>query len=351
MAGLSLERAYRSLKTGEIAPVWYLTGDEDVLKRELETAIVDAVLDPASRDFNLDIRSAGDLDGEALHSLIETPPMLAERRVVAIRGLEQWRRNAKIWKVLHAYLEQPSPTTVLVLTHGAGQAPDRKIAGRSVHVDAGRLEPDHLRRWVARQAGRAGLTLEDDAAAHLIDAVGGDLATLGMEIEKLAVAAPAGEPVSAARVADFVGVRRGETLHDWVDAAVRRDVARAVALLDPVLAQSGVSAVQVVMALGTALAGVRLARALLDGRTAPGRVQRRVKEHIQRARPPKLRNWNLEAETWTRAAERWHADEVDGALAAAYEADRELKSSTVSDERGILTTMLLRFAAADEAAA
>lgn len=365
MADSSLQAVYRALKAGDLAPVYYVTGDEDMLKDDLIAAIADAALDPAARDFNFDNRSAGDLDGEALHTLIETPPMLADRRVVVVRGLEQWRRNAKVWAVLEAYLPNPSPTTVLILTHRTGKAPsggrekeEKPHAPVSAHartVTAAGLAPDQVHRWVVKRAQRAGLTLDDDAAAHLVQAVRGDLASLAMEIEKLAAAAPTGGAVTTDDVAALVGVRRGETLHDWVDAALAREVPRAVELVDVVLAHPGVSAVQMVFTLGTALIGARTARALLDGTRGSRGVEGRVFEVLRQARPaPHLlrsRNWKAEAARWTTAAAHWTASELDGALTAAHDADKALKSTTVSDERGILTTMLLGFAPPDRAAA
>lgn len=351
MAGSPLERAYRSLKAGEIAPAYYLTGDEDVLKDDLVAAIVDAVVEPSARDFNLDVRSAADLDGETLHALVETPPMLVDRRAVVIRGLDQWRKNAKVWEVLRAFLDHPSPTTVLVLTQAAGQKPDAAVSKRCEHVEVAPLKPDQVRRWVTKRAQRAGLTLDESAAGHLVEAVGGELATLAMEIEKLGAAAPADGRIDVALVADLVGVRRGETIHDWVDAAVARDVARATGLVEPVLAQSGTSAVQMVAALGTALVGTRLGRALLDEGLPPARAEGQLYAAIRSARPPRLRRWGEEARRWITAAAGWTARELDGALRAAYEADRALKSPTVSDELGILTTMLLEFARTERAAA
>ena len=86
-AALTFDSAYRSLRRGELDPVYYLTGDEDVLKDELITFVQQQVVDAASRDFNLDVRSAGDLDGESLHALVETPPMLAERRASSNRPI------------------------------------------------------------------------------------------------------------------------------------------------------------------------------------------------------------------------------------------------------------------------
>src|SRR5210317_1944643 len=99
-ASLTFDSAYRALKRQAPDPVYYLTGDEDLLKEEIIELIINSTVEAASRDFNFDVRRAADLDGESLHSLVETPPMLAEQRVVVVKNIEQWRKNAKVWQVV-----------------------------------------------------------------------------------------------------------------------------------------------------------------------------------------------------------------------------------------------------------
>src|SRR4051812_3801080 len=77
------ERAlHKALKERAFAPVYLLHGDEEFLKEDAVRRILEAAVDPATRDFNLEIRRAGDLDGETFGSLLGTPPMMADRRVV-----------------------------------------------------------------------------------------------------------------------------------------------------------------------------------------------------------------------------------------------------------------------------
>ncbi|MBI4500192.1 MAG: DNA polymerase III subunit delta [Gemmatimonadetes bacterium] len=344
MPALTLEAVYRSLKRGEPATVYYLTGDADVLKEELVKEIIRVGVDDASRDFNVDIRAAGDVDGEALHALVETPPMLAERRVVVLKNLEQWRANAAIWQVLFRYLERPSPTTLLVLTHGSGEKPHARIVSLATQVEVDTLSPDQLRRWVVKRAQKAGIELAPGAAEHLIIAVGGDLGSLTMEIEKLAAATPVGTPVTLERVSELAGVRRGETLVDWVEAVLRRDAVAAIGLLDVVLPQPGVNGVRMVTALGTALLGTRAARALADGGASPRDAGDQLFGFLKQARPQGLGLWSEETRRWVRAASGWTGQELDAALEAVYQADRALKTTTLTDERGVLAALLLRIA-------
>src|SRR6266566_6510096 len=116
MGALSYDALLRSLKPGATPdPVYYFHGDEDVLKDEAVRALVELVVDPSARDFNLDRRSAADLDPGAFHSLVNKPPMLAPRRVVVLRGLEDLKKTSKARQEVLRYLAAPSPTSLLVL--------------------------------------------------------------------------------------------------------------------------------------------------------------------------------------------------------------------------------------------
>jgi DNA polymerase III delta subunit len=50
--------------------VYYLYGDDDYLKDAAVRDLLDAAVDPSTRDFNCEIRRASDLDAETLSSLL-----------------------------------------------------------------------------------------------------------------------------------------------------------------------------------------------------------------------------------------------------------------------------------------
>jgi DNA polymerase III delta subunit len=109
-----------------------------------------------------------------------------------------------------------------------------------------------------------------------------------------------------------------------------------------VLNTAGVSGVRLVALLGTHLVGVRLARALLASRTAPGRLPGALFQQIRKARPLNLGDWKEAAAAWANAAPGWTLDGLNDAVQEAYDADRALKSTTIADESDILTDLLLR---------
>jgi DNA polymerase-3 subunit delta len=342
MAALTLDALLRSLRKGAPDPVYLLHGDEDVLKDEAVRALLDAAVDPAARDFNVDSRYAADLDAEAFHALVNTPPMLAERRAVVVRGVDQLgKRKSKLRDELLRYVDAPNPTTVLVLVTSAGEDPDADVARRATSVALTALDPERLLRWVVHYATKLSLTLAPDAIDLLVAAVGNDLSALSRELEKLAALA-GDRPATAADVTALVGVRRGETVHDLVEAALERRAARAAQLIEPVLEQAGMSGVRILMLLGTHLVGTALARAERDRGGA--RLEDAVLRHLNTARPHGLRGYKDEAARWVRWSAQWTAPELSDALRAALAADRALKGTTISDDRGIVTQLVLGFA-------
>ena len=226
MAALTLDALLRSLKKGAPLPnpVYLLHGDEDVLKDEAIRALVDATVG-SSRDFNLDVRFAPDLTPESFHALVNTPPMLVERRAVVIRGVEHLgKRKTKLRDEVVRYLASPNPTTLLVLVVAAGEEPDADLVRASTSVALDSLAAERVPRWLQHRASSLGLTLASDATELLLKAVGNDLSTLSRELEKLAslTAGAGGRLVTADDVSNLVGVRRDETVFDFVEAAVEK---------------------------------------------------------------------------------------------------------------------------------
>ena len=349
MAPLTLDALLRGLKKGAPDPVYLLHGDEDVLKDEAVRALLDAAVDPPARDFNYDTRFAADLDAEAFHALVNTPPMLAQRRAVVLRGVDQLgKRKSKLRDELLRYVGAPNPTTVLVLVTAAGEDPDPEIARRATSVALAPLEPERVPRWVTHYSTKLSLTLEPEAVDLLVAAVGNDLSALARELEKLAALA-GDRPATAADVTALVGVRRGETVHDLVEAALERRAARAAQLVAPVLEQAGMSGVKIVTLLGTHLVGTALAHA--ERARGAGRLEDTVFRHLLAARPYGLRGYKDEAARWTRWSSLWTAAELSAGLRAALAADRALKGTTVTDERGIVTALVLGLAATRREAA
>jgi DNA polymerase III subunit delta len=345
MAPLTFETLHRALKNGELARVYYFYGSEDILKEQSIRAILDQALDPSFRDFNYDQRSAAQLDPETLHSLLNTLPMMAERRVVLLREVEALKRKAKVKATLDTYLRQPSRDTLLILLQGSGEPkPEPSLAKGTVAVDFAQLTPSLAMRWIGHYARQQKIELAPEAVTHLFESVGNDLGLLRMELDKIAGLAGEG-PVGVDTVAGLVGIRRGETLLSWRDLVLEGNLVKAIPMIGPVLNQSGMSGVKMVTTLATSLIGLGLSRPLYDRGLRDRTLQQRIFSTLMTlmsVRPFGLGDWRKESERWSTLVATWPMPRITGALRAALAADFGLKNTRISDEQGVVTDLVLQ---------
>src|SRR2546427_12321477 len=169
MGALTFDALLRSLKPEGRAPdpVYYLHGDEDILKDEALRALTARAMAAAARDFNVDTRSAADLDAATLRALVDTPPLLAQTRVVVLRGIEQMRRGSKARQELLRYLAAPNHTTVLVLVQSAGEEHDPELARLATTVAVEPLPPAGRARRMGHRAQQGGAQREPGPTAGL----------------------------------------------------------------------------------------------------------------------------------------------------------------------------------------
>ena len=126
--GITYDDILRDIKARNVAPVYYLMGEEDYYIDRLSDAIVDAVLTKDEKDFNLDIVYGAETDMDKVIELAHAYPMMAEKRVVLVREAQAIRSLDG----LEAYLSHLTPTTVLVFCHKHGKLDARKAAAKAL---------------------------------------------------------------------------------------------------------------------------------------------------------------------------------------------------------------------------
>jgi DNA polymerase-3 subunit delta len=346
MPRLSLDKLRHSLKTGKPAAAYYIHGAEGILKDAALSLILDGALDAATRDFNLDLCSAQQLDPAGLAAACSTLPMMAERRVVVVRDIEAWKRKSKAKRPAVEYLDKPMADTVLVMVQGNDDEADDELASRCVSIACTAPTGDELDAWLDERLATLGVAIVPEAREHLIRATGGDLGLLTAEVQKLSGLEVAG-PIDAETVGALVGVRFGETADDWRDAVLRDDVSQALTLVPKLLETSGVSGVSLVSLLGLSLLALRWTRdvAERDKALRGGALAARVKKNLLLKVYPRLGSYDPVARLMSDVVAHWPPARLASATAALLHADMALKNSTISNAGGIVTDLVLTVAA------
>jgi DNA polymerase-3 subunit delta len=277
--------------------------------------------------------------------------MMAERRVIVLRDVGALKKDAR--KVLDQYLKSPAPDLLLLMTGAAGSKADTVLSASSTSLQFDPLTGDRIPRWIThRVTSELGLTITEPAIELLQAAVGSDLHQLAGELDKLASYIEGhSQEIGEEAVAAVVGVRRGETQADLLDAVADRNAARALGLISHVLAQTKTTGVSIVMALATQMLAISWGRSRLDEGLPRARLAQEYFDLLKATGAFTGRPWGSAAAVWARAADRWSRESLDRALDSLLEADIALKESRVSSEEQLLATVVLSLCAADDKSA
>lgn len=329
-----------AIKERSFAPAYYLYGEDDYLKDEELRRVIDAAVDPATRDFNFEMLRGADLDAETLGSTVSTPPMMAERRVVLVRDVGALKKDARA--MLDKYLKNPASDLLLLLVAPAGAKPDKALLASTTAIEYEPLSGARIPKWIVYYVEHdLHSTITEGAVTLLQEAAGTDLAQLRIELDKVASFTNGG-PINEAAVSAVVGVRPGETMGDFLDAVARRDATSAVALLPNVLQQPKTSAVQIVMALTAQTLVTGWAQAARERGTHQARINGELFDLLKTSGSVYTgRSWGEFVATCARAWDLWTARNIDEALEALLEADASLKGTRLSSDEQLLSTLVL----------
>jgi len=303
-----------------VGGAFYLHGEDLFSREEAVRALIGVHLDDATRDFNFDPLRGTEVDAETMASILATPPMMAEWRVVVIRDVEGLAGSKHAREALLAVVANPPPGLALILSCTVPQGSKAKFyreLSRAAHsVEFKEFTEADVPGWIMERAkeGHA-VEFDADAARALAAAIGTNLGVLSQEVKKLAEFVGDRARVSVADV-EAAGTRLpSQDRWRWFDLVGERRFPEAINSLSVLLGQ-GESGVGLVIGLTTQF--LRLGVAAAGG-----------SRELEAVLPPHQK-WLAKAVS--QQAKHWPSDEIDAALEDLLRADRLLKASPHTDE-------------------
>lgn len=331
--GASFEELAASFKRGDAEPLYLFTGTEGFLMDELQALAVEHLLQPAERDFNLDIVFGPEANARDVLAQCGAFPMMAQRRLVIVRGFDQLSDTA----LFTAYADSPNPqAVVLLLCNGNPRLntnPYRAIKAKGVWARFDPLRSRDLPGWVRSRFQLVGVKAAGGTAQRLVDLVAPDLRTLATEVDKLV---------------SFVGDRREVTPDDVVQAAGHSaeinpfglqdalgacDVSRALTIADTLLVQAAnrqSQAIQLIGLLASYFNKLWLMTACLASNMPDAKVAGTLSV------PP------FAVSNYRRATRQWSPVAVRRAFEALLAADAELKGGSRRSPRQVMSLLMIQ---------
>ncbi len=249
------DRFVAEVETRTLRAAYVFVGDEVFFRKRCREAILEHLVSAELRDFSLYDFDLSETDLAEVLDRARTPSLMAPFQVFFVRGVKTlFGRGSNDDKLaaIEAYCKNPNPDAVIIFIADHISIPAdarrmdmtdkeryeriRETLGQHCGiVELARVEEGAAVRWIGEYGTMRGVTIENDAARELVDALGGDMMMISNELEKLILYVGEKKRVALGDVETMVLAAKQRSLYELTDALSSKDRVRALEMLDAML--------------------------------------------------------------------------------------------------------------------
>lgn len=226
------EKIINEWKKNVFKPVYWLEGEEGYYIDKVMEFAEQHILKENEAGFNLTVFYGKDSSWADIINACRRYPMFAERQVVLLKEAQQMKDMEK----LEAYIENPLPSTVLVVGYK-----NKKLDGRtrlakllkenSVLLTTKKIYEDKLPDWIQELVTSKDFSISQKAAALLADHIGNDLSRIENEIEKIIVNLGQRKAITEDDVEEYIGISKDFNVFELQAALANKDLGKAIRII------------------------------------------------------------------------------------------------------------------------
>ena len=235
---MTFEQIEKSLQAGKYAPVYLLCGEEAYYIDRISDFIENNILDEAAKAFDLTVIYGRDLQGLDIAQAVSAArgfAMFGGQKIVIVKEAQ----TIKKWEALSLYLDNPQPSTILVICYKYGTPYKRtawwkKVDKLGAVMVSERLRDYKVEEWIRSyladriKASNEVLTIDPVVPKLLSDALGSDLSAIVSAVDKLMLGRQTGQnKIDAALVERNIGISKDFNVFELQDALIKGDVVKA----------------------------------------------------------------------------------------------------------------------------
>ena len=198
------------IRDGNLKPIYFLMGEEPYYIDKISNYIEDHVLDESEKGFNQVVMYGRDVSVEEIIASAKRFPMMAERQVLIVKEAQDLSRTIE---KLVPYIENPQPTTVLVINYKYKKIDKRKklykaTAKNGLIFESKPLYENQVADWIRRVLGGKKYQAEPKAAQMLVEFLGTNLSKISNELDKLMSIVPQGTIITPDHIEQHIGISK-----------------------------------------------------------------------------------------------------------------------------------------------
>lgn len=314
-----------SVKRGKFSKVYFIHGNEDYFISQAVDQLLENVVPPEQRSFNLDVFDGTESTSDVVLSSILSFPFVGDRRLTVVRRFDKMDKKHRLDVADH--LADVPDSNVVCLVAGEVKSSDetfKRISGSAEVLTFNRLKGGDLAEFLTATAGTMGKELAPGAADLLVDMIGDSVGDVVSELEKLALYVGDKPKIEIDDVSTVVGKSRAFNIFELQRAIGERKAARAQEIATKMLG-TGEKPVYINYMLARYFLNLLEVKHDLTKRMNPRDISTAV-----------FGRWNPFINEYTSAARAYSVTELKKAIGVLLDIDSKLKSGGYDDSEAIV---------------
>ena len=217
-----------SISNKDFHPIYFLMGEEPFYIDKISDYISDNVLESQEKEFNQSVLYGKEVDVAQIIAEAKQFPFGATHRVVIVKEAQ----NIKNIDELESYLDNPQPSTILVICYKYKKLDKRKkftksLAKKALLFESKKLYDNQVPDWIAKYLSEKGYKIEEKAAFMLAEFLGIELSNISNELDKLMVIIKKQEKITANIIEKNIGISKDYNIFEFQQALGKKDILKS----------------------------------------------------------------------------------------------------------------------------
>jgi DNA polymerase-3 subunit delta len=209
-------------------PVYFLCGEEPFYIDKITDNITDNVLEAQEKEFNHSVLYGKEVYIAQIIAEAKQFPFGSTHRVVIVKEAQ----NIKNIEDLESYLNNPQPSTLLVICYKYKKLDKRKkftktLVKKALLFESKRLYDNQVPDWIAKYLTKKGYEIEEKASFMLAEFLGTELANISNELDKLTLIVKKEEKITAGIVEKNIGISKDYNIFEFQQALGSKNILKS----------------------------------------------------------------------------------------------------------------------------
>ena len=224
----------KNIKNKELLPVYFFQGDESFYIDLAVKHFEQDVLEEDEKAFNQTVAYGRDTNYLEILSLARQYPMMGDKQLIIVKEAQDMKLNDDESKALDAYLQNPIPSTILVIAHknklDARKKITKTLSKSGMLFSSEKMKDYQLPAWIQGEMTVMGIKSAPNISHLLAEYLGNDLSRIANELNKLKIILKDGALLDGKIIEEHIGISKDFNIFELQKALATKDQAKAFSI-------------------------------------------------------------------------------------------------------------------------